>query len=76
MTSTYAGLMLLIFWPEDESTNSLLMNKPVWSEILRPLGAVIVTFSEVMVLISEVAESKSNSAPFFIHFMLAVLIRS
>lgn len=38
--STYLGLTLVIFSPELDLTNSLLMNKPVGKVIFVPLGAV------------------------------------
>lgn len=37
---TYEGLIVANFSPDLDGTNSLLMNKPIGCEYLRPLGAV------------------------------------
>lgn len=42
------GLMLVIFWPELEATNSLLMNKLVGNVIFRPFGAWSSAWSDMM----------------------------
>ena len=38
--ASHLGLMLVIFSPDFEGTNSLLMNNPIGCVYLRPLGAV------------------------------------
>jgi hypothetical protein len=48
LACTYVGLMLVIFSPELDLTNSLLMKSPVGNVILRPLGAVSSTFRSAM----------------------------
>src|ERR1700744_6389834 len=47
-SKTYVGLMLVIFSPELDLTNSLLIKRPVGNVILRPLGAVSSTFKSVI----------------------------
>lgn len=58
---TYLGLMVVIFFPELDATNSLLMNRPVGSVILRPFGAVRSTWRDMIeVLRGECGERKSE----------------
>lgn len=40
MGMAYAGLTLVIFVPELEATNSLLMKRPVGNVMSRPFGAL------------------------------------
>ena len=55
----YVGLMLVIFSPEDDLTNSLLMNKPIGCLYSRPLGASRLTKRSDIVELFEVQVSRA-----------------
>ena len=57
---SYLGLMLSIFSPELDLTNSLLMKRPIGCSYLRPLGAVSETKrSDMSALVDDLTYVKS-----------------